>query len=216
MGESLWARVVYDFLLAYRLRTINRGHLLGALTPLYLAWVASHILITEGGTDPEKHIEAQAAAFEADKAYLVSRWRWAGSLQPISHAEPQASVTGTTDKVQELAMIAFQPDQYPTYPAQPSVWNHMSTALQQSVERVLSLLVVILPGVLAFFFVLGLLTLLGMLASYIMRARAGGVEVRRPDGGGMRPTASRTGRHRTAPRRWLAAWRSGPLCSWGW
>jgi len=36
MPESLWARIVYDFLLAHRLRTINRGHLLGALIPLYL------------------------------------------------------------------------------------------------------------------------------------------------------------------------------------
>ena len=34
MADSLWARIVYDFILAYRLRTINRGHLLGALTPL--------------------------------------------------------------------------------------------------------------------------------------------------------------------------------------
>ncbi len=67
-------------------------------------------------------------------------------------------------------MIAIQSDQYPAYTTQPSVWNHMSTALQQSVERVLSLLVVILPGVLAFFVVLGLLTLLGMLASYILRS----------------------------------------------
>jgi hypothetical protein len=82
MGDSLWARIVYDFLLAYRLRTINRGHLLGALTPLYLAWVASHILMTEGGADPERHIEAQAAAFEADKAYLVSRWRWPDRFNP--------------------------------------------------------------------------------------------------------------------------------------
>ena len=82
MPDSLWARVVYDFLLAYRLRTINRGHLLGALTPLYLAWVASHILSTEAGTDPERHIEAVASAFEADKAYLVSRWRWPDRFNP--------------------------------------------------------------------------------------------------------------------------------------
>jgi hypothetical protein len=50
MPDSLWARIVFDFLLAYRLRTINRGHLLGALIPLYLAWVASHINITASGT----------------------------------------------------------------------------------------------------------------------------------------------------------------------
>jgi hypothetical protein len=76
MPESLWARIVYDFLIAYRLRTINRGHLMGALIPLYLAWVASHINVTASGTAPERHIEAVAAAFEADKPYLVARWRW--------------------------------------------------------------------------------------------------------------------------------------------
>lgn len=80
--DNLWARIVYDFLVAYRLRTINRGHLLGALIPLYLAWVASHINITASGTDPERHIEAVAAAFEADKPYLVSRWRWPDRFNP--------------------------------------------------------------------------------------------------------------------------------------
>lgn len=82
MPEPLWARIVYDFILAYRLRTINRGHLLGALTPLYLAWVASHILLANGGVVPEAHIEEQAAAFEADKPYFVSRWRWPDRFNP--------------------------------------------------------------------------------------------------------------------------------------
>src|SRR6185437_6201384 len=86
MPDPLWARIVYDFTLAYRLRTLNRGHLLGALTPLYLAWVASHLLQTTPGapdyTPPEKHIEAVAAAFEADKPYLVSRWRWPDRFNP--------------------------------------------------------------------------------------------------------------------------------------
>jgi len=86
MPDALWARIVYDFILAYRLRTLNRGHLLGALTPLYLAWVASHLLLSTGaGTEslaPEKHIEALAAAFEADKPYLVSRWRWPDRFNP--------------------------------------------------------------------------------------------------------------------------------------
>jgi hypothetical protein len=82
MPESLWARIVFDFLLAYRLRTINRGHLLGALIPLYLAWVASHINVSASGANPERHIEAVAAAFEADKTYLVSRWRWPDRFNP--------------------------------------------------------------------------------------------------------------------------------------
>lgn len=82
MNDSLWARIIYDFILAFRLRTLNRGHLLGALTPLYLAWVASHLLLTSNGLSPEQHIEQQAAAFENDKPYLVSRWRWPDRFNP--------------------------------------------------------------------------------------------------------------------------------------
>ena len=44
MSDEIWVRIVYDFALAYRLRTLSRTHLLGALTPLYLGWVASHVL----------------------------------------------------------------------------------------------------------------------------------------------------------------------------
>ena len=76
MPENLWARIVFDFLVAYRLRTINRGHLLGALIPLYLAWVAGHLNVVKSGTDSEVHVEAVAAAFESEKQYIVSRWRW--------------------------------------------------------------------------------------------------------------------------------------------
>jgi glucosylglycerate synthase len=82
MPDNLWARIVYDFILAFRLRTINRGHLLGALTPLYLAWVAYHLLLVSNGTVPEKHIQELAIAFETDKPYLVSRWRWPDRFNP--------------------------------------------------------------------------------------------------------------------------------------
>ena len=82
MPETLWARIVFDFLLAYRQRTIHRGHLFGAMIPLYLAWVASHINATASGADPEHHIEAVAAAFEIEKPYLVSRWRWPDRFNP--------------------------------------------------------------------------------------------------------------------------------------
>ena len=82
MPAALWARMVYDFVLAFRLRTLNRGHLLGALTPLYLAWVASHLLVIESGVPPEQHVEETAAAFEAEKPYFVSRWRWPDRFNP--------------------------------------------------------------------------------------------------------------------------------------
>ena len=78
---SLWARVVYDFALAFRLRTLNRGHLLGAMTPLYLAWVAG-FLRANSRTASGTLAEGTAAAFEQEKPYLVSRWRWPDRFNP--------------------------------------------------------------------------------------------------------------------------------------
>jgi hypothetical protein len=83
MDPALWARVVYDFALAFHLRTINRGHLLGAMTPLYLAWAAAHLLST--GDDPvrsSRAIDETAAAFDNEKPYIVSRWRWPDRFNP--------------------------------------------------------------------------------------------------------------------------------------
>src|SRR5262249_8535259 len=42
--DEFWVRTIYDFAVGYRLRNLGRDHLMGALTPLYLAWVASFIL----------------------------------------------------------------------------------------------------------------------------------------------------------------------------
>lgn len=85
LSPALWARVVYDFVLAFHLRTLNRGHLLGALTPLYLAWVAS-TLRTVGDRVPPAlqmgYIEETASAFEREKPYLVARWRWPDRFNP--------------------------------------------------------------------------------------------------------------------------------------
>jgi len=80
LTDALWVRIVYDFVLAHRLRTLSRGHLLGAFTPLYLAWVASRILATQQAPDTDG--EHLARAFEADKPYLVSRWRWPDRFNP--------------------------------------------------------------------------------------------------------------------------------------
>jgi len=50
-----------------------------------------------------------------------------------------------------------------------SIWQHMSDALRQSVYRVLSLLIAVLPGILAFFIALALFTLIGMVISAVLR-----------------------------------------------
>jgi hypothetical protein len=82
--DALWAHVVFDFGLGYRLRTISRDHLLRALTPLYLAWVASYALEVQGlsRASVEARLERLCQAFEAEKPYLVRRWRWPDRFNP--------------------------------------------------------------------------------------------------------------------------------------
>lgn len=78
IADTTWVRIVYDFVLAHRLRIIPRNHLMGAFAPLYLAWVASHLSQNLGNA----HVQLLARAFEADKPYLVSRWRWPDRFNP--------------------------------------------------------------------------------------------------------------------------------------
>lgn len=84
MPDELWATIVYDFALAYRLRTISRVHLLGALTPLYLGWVASYIhdVSSLSNAAAEQRLEQLARAWEEKKPYLLSRWRWPDRFNP--------------------------------------------------------------------------------------------------------------------------------------
>src|SRR5215472_14769008 len=57
----------------------------------------------------------------------------------------------------------------PTYSDNATILHHMSDALHQSLYRVLSLLIAILPGILAFFVALAIFTLLGMAISALLR-----------------------------------------------
>ena len=84
MPDELWVRIIYDFALAYRLRTISRAHLLGALTPLYLGWVASYALEVGNASaaEAEQRLEKLARAYEEGKPYLLSRWRWPDRFNP--------------------------------------------------------------------------------------------------------------------------------------
>ena len=84
LPDALWVRIVYDFLAAYRGRSVNRNHLLGALMPLYLGWAASHVLAisSQGEAVAEQRVAALASAFEADKPYLLARWRWPDRFNP--------------------------------------------------------------------------------------------------------------------------------------
>jgi hypothetical protein len=59
--------------------------------------------------------------------------------------------------------------QPPLYTDNATIWHHMSDALHQSLYRVLSLLIAVLPGLLAFFVALAVFTAIGMAISAILR-----------------------------------------------
>ena len=57
-----------------------------------------------------------------------------------------------------------------------SIWRHMSEALHQSLDRVLTQLIAVLPGLLAFFVALAIFSLAGLLLSWLSRQLLGWVK----------------------------------------
>jgi hypothetical protein len=58
-------------------------HLLRSLTPLYSGWLASFVLQLQAATPDgvDAHVEQVCLAFEAEKGYLIARWRWPERLR---------------------------------------------------------------------------------------------------------------------------------------
>jgi hypothetical protein len=84
MADGLWAHVLYDFILGHRQHVINREHLLRAMTPIYLAWVASYALEVQSMAPAavEDRVEQLCEVFEERKPYLLSQWRWPDRFNP--------------------------------------------------------------------------------------------------------------------------------------
>jgi len=53
-----------------------RDHLLGALAPLYLGWLAAFVMKTRDAAEVEARVEQLCLVFEAKKPYLIAGWRW--------------------------------------------------------------------------------------------------------------------------------------------
>lgn len=75
--DDLWARVIYDLVLATRRGDVETGPLVAALVPIYFGRVGSFVIENRHLTtaDAEERVERQAREFELLKPYLVERWR---------------------------------------------------------------------------------------------------------------------------------------------
>lgn len=73
---ELWVRVLHAFAVAYHRRVMDRGHLLQALTPIYLGWVASFVTETRSATAEalDRREERLCLEFERLKPELSRLW----------------------------------------------------------------------------------------------------------------------------------------------
>ncbi len=78
MPADLWIKCLYDFAVAYNLRTdsLDAGRIIEALVPIYYATTASFISRTQNLDchQAEEIITQQCAFFEKMKPYIVERW----------------------------------------------------------------------------------------------------------------------------------------------
>jgi hypothetical protein len=79
--DELWARLFYDLLVAASFGKTPAEQLVAAFTPVYFGRVGSHVIENRrlSGEQAEERVERQAREFEAQKPYLVERWREAAS-----------------------------------------------------------------------------------------------------------------------------------------
>lgn len=72
-----WARVAFDFAVAYHEQRLPRDHLLRALTPLYLGRAAAFLRETQTASSARipALLDAVGRAFEVEKAGFAARWR---------------------------------------------------------------------------------------------------------------------------------------------
>ncbi len=77
-ASTLWARMLFDFAVAFKQRENEKGRvqLLEALIPLYHARVLSFVNKTRNYTarEAEEYLENVIRVFEAEKYYLIQRW----------------------------------------------------------------------------------------------------------------------------------------------
>lgn len=73
---QLWARLLYDLLVAYHHLQDHRGGLIRAMVPLYLGRVATFVAQTRDldAAAAEAEVAALAQQCEAQKPYLLERW----------------------------------------------------------------------------------------------------------------------------------------------
>ena len=80
-SSSLWARILFDFAIAYRNGEVDKDELMEALIPFYHSRVLSFVNKTRDSEirESEEYLENIMRVFEKEKYYLIERWQNTGN-----------------------------------------------------------------------------------------------------------------------------------------
>jgi glucosylglycerate synthase len=88
--DDVWARLIYDLVVAARSDDLPVESMVAALVPIYFGRVGSFVIENRhaSGAQAEERVERQAREFELLKPYLVDRWTAAAGTETESEAAP--------------------------------------------------------------------------------------------------------------------------------
>ena len=93
--DDVWARLIYDLVIAARRGDVAIEVMVAALVPVYFGRVGSFVIENRAVTtdQAEERVERQAREFELLKPYLVERWNNVGAAgpPPLSEATPETA-----------------------------------------------------------------------------------------------------------------------------
>lgn len=84
-SSDLWARVLFNFAIAYKMNEIDKDTLIESMIPFYHSRVLSFANKTESASikEAEEYLENVTRVFEKEKYYLVQRWD--ASVKHLGH-----------------------------------------------------------------------------------------------------------------------------------
>jgi glucosylglycerate synthase len=104
---QLWARICYDYLLAYNAQVVDPDLLIDSLIPLYFARTATFVDESRGDTAEaaEERIESYAEVFRQTKPYLVRRFHSSGRARRLNEQRVSGAEHRRGDDTSEFLAI---------------------------------------------------------------------------------------------------------------
>jgi glucosylglycerate synthase len=104
---ELWARICYDYLIAFNAQVADHGELTNSLIPLYFARTATFISESraDNAAQAEERIDSYVEVFRQEKPYLVRRFSQSGRARRLSDQRVSGDERRQGDDTSEFMAI---------------------------------------------------------------------------------------------------------------